>query len=243
MTKIKVTDRTELMFSQAVALAQNGMMKSTIHANGDKLFVLNMDDTILIRFKMNQEFPQAVSFFANDYESPDMILEGDQVAFMTNSEGHSRKKICPKPKIGFEAVAKIWEGFKTEEPAEIEPVTVPLTKHILALLDDDLSHVEFHNEGGLKIIQKNIYSGARVEIENQVAKTGLLGNDLPAFEPIGIRTTDLKALFSFVDELTLHIFPGNNWLYFRDGYKILEGILGTCLYDEIGFVAEARHGR
>jgi hypothetical protein len=233
--KIKITDRTELMFAQAVALAQNGMMKSTIHAKGKDLYILNMDDTILIKFGMSQEFPEAVSFFANDYESPELGIENGQVYFITNSGGSERKKTCPKTKIGFTDVEKIWNRFEPDKKHQLR-----FNKSILELLDDNLSHVELHNQNGLKIVQKNIYSGARVEIEDKRGQTGLLDQKLPAFEPIGIRTADFKALFQFVEDLTLFLQPEKNWLYFNDPYGVLDGILSSCLYDEIGYVAEVK---
>jgi hypothetical protein len=231
---IKVTDRTELMFSQAVTLSQSGMMKNTIHAKEKDLFILNMDDTILIHFNMNQEFPEAVSFFANDYESNDMLLENGQLVFITHSEGHTRKKTCPSTKIKFNDVKEIWNAFNPD----INHV-ISLNKIIISLLDDDLSHLEIHNQNGIKLVQKNIYSGARVEIENKTAQEGLLGDGLSIeFDPIGIRTTDFKALFSFVEDLNFYIQPGKNWVYFKDTSGVLEGILSTCIYDEIGYIAK-----
>lgn len=230
--KIKITDRTELMFSQAVALSQNGMMKSTIHAQ-KALYILNMDDTIIIYFEMNQEFPEPVSFFANDYESNEMEIENGQVVFVTNSGGYARRKTCPKPKIDFATAAGIWNKF---EPDKSNPLT--FDKNIMELLNDDLSHVELHNQGGLKILQKNIYSGARIEIENVAAEDGLFDSFGEEFEPIGMRTADFKALFSFADQLNFYIQKGKNWLYFTDSYNILQGVLGTCLYDEIPYIAE-----
>ena len=48
--KIQITKRTELMMAQAVALAQNGRMKSHIHGSDSELYVANMDNTIIISF-------------------------------------------------------------------------------------------------------------------------------------------------------------------------------------------------
>jgi hypothetical protein len=229
--KIKITDRTELMFSQAVTLAQNGMMKSTIHASGRDLYILNMDDTILIHFRAEQELG-SFSFFANDYESNEMEVTGDQVVFVTNTGGYSRRKTCSHPKIGYSNVKHIWEKFEFKKDIQIS-----FNKDLLSLLDDELSHVEFHNQDGLRILQKNIYSGARIEIQNVREQTGLLGELSDDFEPIGFRTADFKALFSFCEDLTFYVQKGHNWLCFADSYNIFEGILGTCLYDELPYTA------
>jgi len=84
---MKISDRTEMMMSQAVSLAQNGRMKSVIHLTGNAMFLVNMDDTILIKFQAAEEFPD-LSFFANDYESKDINNEGNQVVFITLSLIH-----------------------------------------------------------------------------------------------------------------------------------------------------------
>ena len=60
--KIQITKRTELMMAQAVALAQNGRMKSHIHGSGSELYVANMDNTIIISFTPDMVFPAALDF-------------------------------------------------------------------------------------------------------------------------------------------------------------------------------------
>lgn len=234
--KIKITDRTEIMMAQAVALSQNGMMKSTIHAKGKDLFILNMDDTILIQFQMDQEFPQAISFFANDYESNNLILEDGKLSFMTHSSGYERKKTCPVPKINFNDVLEISNKFALPDKS----IAISFNKDMLPLLNDELSHIEFSGKNGLKIVQKNIYSGAKIEVEDITAKEGILGNTIPDFETIGIRTVDFKALFQLADQLTFYIQKGHNWISFSDSFNLFSGVLSTCIYDEIGYVAEVK---
>jgi hypothetical protein len=60
--KIQITKRTELMMAQAVALAQNGRMKSHIHGNGAELYVANMDNTIVLSFTPDMYSPPPWTF-------------------------------------------------------------------------------------------------------------------------------------------------------------------------------------
>jgi hypothetical protein len=111
VVRIKIDNVTELMFAQAVALSQSGKMKSTLHVGGDEIFIKNMDNTILIRFESQQEFPESFSFFANDYESPRILVEDGKVAFVTNQGGYRRKKVCPQPKQNFKELKKLWQEY------------------------------------------------------------------------------------------------------------------------------------
>ena len=61
--KFKADTFTESMFAQAVALSQNGKMKSTIHCGGNSIYILNMDNTILLKMKCNQKFSTALFLF------------------------------------------------------------------------------------------------------------------------------------------------------------------------------------
>lgn len=236
--KLQITDRTEMMFSQAVALAQSGKMKSGIHALGKDLYILNMDDTILMHFLMDQKFPGAVSFFANDYESPSVEIDQGAITFITNRSGYEQRKSCQQPKLDFEGVTGIWRRFfpvTTDYPMMI-------SKAAAGLLDDSLSHVEIHGKDNqIKLIQKNIYSGSRVEVFESGASESLLSMHVVPenMQPIGIRTNDFQALFSFAESITFYIQPGHNYVYFKDSANLFEGILATCVYDELGLIAHA----
>jgi len=117
-----------------------------------------------------------------------------------------------------------------------------VSKNVLALLDDELSHVELHNDQGtVRLIQKNIYTGARVEIKE--VSGGLFeiaGDDLEEL-PLGLRTADFKALFSFVDTITFYLQKGH-WLFFKDHSNTLQGILSTCIYDELSYISKSQEG-
>lgn len=239
--KIQITKRTELMMAQAVALAQNGRMKSHVHGNGDELYVANMDNTIIISFKPDMVFPAALDFFANDYESPNIEVEGGQVSFITVHGAYKQKKTCGCPKTTFIDVKNIYARFKDFDKS----CPIVLNKDLLSLLSDDLSHVEVHSKNGsLMLMQKNIYTGGRIEIISANESKGLIKlNALPAdFKPMGLRTMDLQALFSFTNTITLYPQPGKNWMAFQDAEGVMVGVIATCVYDELGYITDAASG-
>lgn len=234
---LKITKRTELMFAQAVALAQSGRMKSHIHASGRVLYVANMDNTILMRFTPDMDFPQPISFFANDYESPHIELSPEGLTFVTSKNGYTQRKTVGAPKTSFQDVEALWGKH-----VNTSLYSLMIRKEIGQLLDSELSHVEFHKDKNtLALVQKNIYTGARVEVRDAQSANGLISVHKfpPEFKPIGIRTSDLLALFTFVDTLTFHPQDGKNWLFFRDDSGLISGVLSTCLYDELGYFAES----
>lgn len=239
--KIQITKRTELMMAQAVALAQNGRMKSHIHGSGSELYVANMDNTIVLSFTPDMVFQAALDFFANDYESPNIELEGGQVSFITTHGAYKQKKTCGCPKTTFNEVRDIYAKFKDFD----QSAPIVLNKDILSLLSDDLSHVELHSKNGsLMVMQKNIYTGGRIEIIGAAESNGLIKlNALPAgFKPMGLRTADLTALFSFTHTLTLYPQQGKNWMAFKDSEGVMVGVIATCVYDELGYITDAASG-
>jgi hypothetical protein len=233
---IKITGQTETIFAQAVALAQNGRMKSTIHAYGNEIFILNMDNTILLRFDSPQNFPEPISFYANDYESPEMGIENGQVFFNQYQGNYARKKLCSKPVETFQNVKEKWAKFS---PDKSYPIA--LTSDLVGLTEDGLSHIEFVNsDSGVKLIQKNIYDGTRVELEKADSDRGFLTEQVPeAGLPLGLRTTDFKALFALVPDVTFFVQP-ENYIHFADPKNILTGILSTCIYDELGYISAVK---
>lgn len=236
---MKIEGLTEAMFAHAVALAQNGKMKSTIHCGGEEVFILNMDNTLILRYKSPQVFEESFSFFANDYESPRIRIDEGKVVFVTNSGGLKRTKVCPAPKTGFKEIKAIWEKLQ-EEPISPDSHKIILMKEMAALLEDGLSHVEVSKEedGPVVLLQRDIYSGSRIEVERNKSGSGLMEvDDDFSFNPIGIRTIDFAALFTFSDSLTWYILPDKKWVFFEDNTGRLSGVLAQCLYDELGEIA------
>lgn len=236
--KTQIDATTENMFAQAVALAQNGRMKSTVHVGGKMVFIQNMDHTILLRYKSAQVFEEDFSFFANDYESPRIRTEKGQVIFISHDGDLKRTKTCAAPKTAFPEIQELWDKHA---PDKTNSFTV--TKAAVALLDEGLSHIELSKsaEEDVKLLQRDIYSGARIEVERSMAGGGNLLDDEAqtfSFEPIGIRTVDFQALFTFVDAITFYPQEGKHWMYFEASKSSMAGILGTCLYDELGHLAK-----
>jgi hypothetical protein len=233
---MKISSATETKFAQAVALAQNGRMKSTIHLKGDDLFILNMDSTILIHFGTSEKFPEMVSIYANDYESPNMEIKDGKICFTTISGGFRREKLCPLPRTTFLDVEK---AFKKHNIKKDAPLTI--NGKMLSFLEDDLSHVEIVcEESDMSLIQRDIYTGQKITVKE--AQKGFFSG--PGFSSIlAIRTVDFKALFTFVDDLTFY-FQGSDsaWIYFEDGAGRMKGILSTCVYDEIGYINSTQKG-
>jgi hypothetical protein len=189
--------------------------------------------------KMNsrQYFPQPFSFFANDYESPNMVLKEGTVSFFSYTSGFEREKTCSIPKTEYSQCYSIWKNFEPKKDFKIN-----FSKSLIPLLEEGLSHIEIikMENKGYSLIQKDIYTGAKIEIKENNAGNSLLleGDNLGSFGPIGIRTNDFISLFSFVDSLTWYFQPNHNWVYFSDHENVIEGICATCIYDELGTIGK-----
>lgn len=232
---MKISKRTELMFSQAVSLAQAGRMKSSIHAYQNAIYILNMDDTIILKFKSDDSFKDKISFLADEYESSNLETKDGQVIFRTSENGYNRTKSCAAPKITFDEVQDRW--YKYEKDIN-QDYPISFNDFIVPLLEDNLSHVELVTDP-VKLIQKNIYTGERIEIKKDSGMGHLIGEkSYNGFDIIGLRTVDFKALFSLVDQITFYLQEGKNWIFFGDHSGVLEGFLSTCIYDELGYVKE-----
>lgn len=233
---MKIDGLTEAMFAQAVALAQNGKMKSTIHAGGSDIFIANMDQTILLHYKAPQDFDAPFSFFANDYESPRIRIEDGKVVFITNVNGIRRTKVCAPPKGSFEDKAAVWAKHAADRAHSFT-----VTKDMVGLLDEGLSHIEISKteDGPLVLLQRDIYSGARIEVEHNKSGSIIdLSEGGYAFGPLGVRTVDFQALFTFSDSLTFYPQEGKAWMFFEDFQGNFAGVLSTCLYDELGYISK-----
>lgn len=241
----------ETIFAYAVALEQAGRMKNTIYCYGKEVFILNYDKTILLRFELSpmvKPFESMVGFNANDYDSSKFSEKDGKIVFFRSGGGFERKKSCTVPGKNFNEVKALFEKFESLAPERMAVIT--LDRDILGLLEEGLSHIEFSSENKkLVLIQRDLYSGTIIRIDRK--KEGGLGlssvKDVikEDFVPIGIRTNDFNALFTFSRELTF-VFPNPT-----SGYCLvtgmsgkMRGILSWCLYDELGIIAEVvNHGR
>ena len=232
---MKIESRTEALFAQAVALAQSGRLKSTVYVGNGAVYILNMDSTILLRLPCSQAFDKTFGFFANDYEGSEADVVDGKIKFTTRRGALVRERTCAAPKMTFEEVEKVWAGHG--EPEKSRPLF--FNDGIAALLDDGLSHVEVSK--GPTILQRDIYSGSRIEVK-EVAESGSLLGELSAskeqpfnFKTFGLRTDDFKALFTFQSALVFYIQPQEkDWVYIESRDGSFKGILSKCLYDELG---------
>lgn len=249
---MKVTNKVETIFAQAVALNQSGRLRNTIYCIGSEVYVMNSDNTVLLRFpNVGLNFDSAVSFRANDYESKTFSIEGDKIVFEKIADGFVRRKSCGTPEAEPSDIKSLFGEFPLEDP---DAPVIRLNKAVLGALDDNLSHIEI--SGGpkerMKLIQRNIYDGSIVEVKKHNKGVFITDQDTIPYEfgPIGIRTNDFMALFAFQDELEFQLL---RWGYisFRSlRSKIdMEGVMSWCIYDEMGNVealleeVRSRYGR
>ena len=142
----------------------------------------------------------------------------EQVVFKVIAGAYKREKTCQKPKNTF---IDVMEMYMKQEPVKDYPVVMKDT--ICSLLDDGLSHVEFHcDNGAFKIVQKDIYSGAKIEVEKIQDGMFAVPSKLPEKLPIGMRTVDFKALFTFQDQMTFY-FQDDPYIHFRNEKGDFEG--------------------
>jgi len=244
----KISQRVEEIFSQAVGLDQAGRMRNTIYALDDTIYILNFDHTVLLRFRLRKSetpFKSPVSFRANDYDSRQFYEEDGKIVFVSEGGGFTRKKSCASPGDTPEQIEELFESFPI-----IEGNLLRLHRDVLSVLDDALSHIEFSAVDGSPIlVQRNIYSGAVIELTRSDASEGLgLGAEVQDqidtdFGPVGMRTNDFMALFSFLDSLSFYFPEGeSDYCYVKSDSPrlVMDGFISHCVYDELGGITESR---
>lgn len=241
---IKASAQMEAIFAHGVALEQSGRMKNTIYVIDREVFILNTDRTIVLGFqlpKLAPKFESPVSFKASDYGSSLFHEEDGLIKFITSGKGYTKTKTCKTPEFTPKEARALHKKFTLKKSN-----TVTLSKGAVDLLDTSLSHIEFsgNSKKGFKIIQRNIYDGTTLEIEREQAKGfGVSSPDKIAgkFGPLGMRTNDFVALFSFNDEITFE-FPATSKKGFAtfSGRNLgMSGVVALCLYDELGEIRGA----
>ena len=243
---MKISNRVEQIFSHAVALEQAGTFKNTIYVNRNEIYILNFDHTVLLRFKLRKSetpFQQPVSFRANDYDSKHFYEEGDQVVFEKSISGFVRKKSCGKPELSPNDIKRLFEN-RERKGQEFNSLILP--SNLISLLDTSLSHIEFSGQKGkgLTIIQRNIYSGGILKIVPENKNKGLfeLKTLKKSFGPIGLRTNDFIALFTFQDVLNFGFEENYITVSSIDKNKMdFSGFIACCLYDEIIQIKEVQN--
>jgi len=249
--KQKITNLVQGIFAQAVALDQSGGLKNTIYAIKNEIFILNYDHTVLLRFKLRDSeipFNHPISFKADSYDSNVFEEKDGVITFYSDNKEYSRKKACGTTDLSPLDVKKLYKKYITEKG---ERDTIILSKEVLELLDTNLSHIEFASKvnEGLKITQRNIYSGELIEVEKKKSDEGMYDKKIEhEFGPIAIKTNDFNALFNFQEVLKFSFPPKDkeDYLFVRgvdDTKRNFTGIIACCLYDEIINLKQVNHGR
>ncbi len=234
----KANYRIEKIFAHAAALQQSGRLRNTIYGLKKSVYILNQDFTVLLRFPLRQNenpFDSPISFAANDYDSSTFAEKDGKICFTQEHGDFVREKSCRTPGQTPAQVKKMFQKFSKK----IEKTNrVTLNTDFVKCLDDSLSHVEFSaRKGGLIVKQRNIYDGSVITIVKKKKKGLGISSDaqLKSFKPIGIRTNDLLALFSFAEGVSFY-FSGKGVTGFEseDRKMPFEGIISQCIYDELG---------
>jgi hypothetical protein len=245
---MKVSNHVERIFAHAVALDQRGGMRNTIYAEGDEIFIMNYDHTILLRFQLRKsegKFDHPISFYANDYDSNIFEEVDGKIVFYNDVDGFKRKKICGKAKTTPEEIRALYKRYS--KPKKGGAVEVTLGQGLLNVLEDKLSHVEFSAKKGkvIKMIQRNIYTGSVVEVTKK--EGGFFKDSVPfSFGPVAIKTNDLQALYAFDEKAIKFTFlssKGNDFVIVESPDKTkrnMSGIVACCLYDEVIEIEESK---
>lgn len=240
MNAYKINKRIEDIFSIAAALQQSGKLKNTIYCIKDRIFILNQDNTILLRFPLRDSeiiFENPVAFLANDYDSNVFYEKDGFINFIKENKDYVRVKSCKSPTFSPKEINTLWKAnLDVLEPTN----RVDIGLNLREFLEEELSHIEFSCEkDSLKIVQRDIYSGSVSSTQTKNYQDFLSKDSLKSFEPIGIRTNDFLALFSFVDMISFYFVSKDKiWFESKDRGMPFQGILALCSYDELGRIEE-----
>jgi hypothetical protein len=239
MSTVKISNLIEEIFGHAAVLEQNGRLRSTVYGIKKSIYIFNQDLTVLMRFPLRDfQFSSPISFRANDYESREFRIEGDQIQFITKQDGYVKVKSCSTPSRTPEEVSTLFKSFWEKKSGD---ATI-IGKEIISLLDDRLSHVEFSAVGGkLQIVQRDIYSGTVSTITKDDKNGFNLGSTkLNDFTPIGMRYGDFLAMYTFSDAVEWCFGNCQAWASNADKRRPMNAVIGLCVYDELG---RDEHGR
>jgi hypothetical protein len=228
--------RIQEIFRHALELQQSGRLRNTIYCFKNRVYILNQNDTILLCFRLRpNEFPfeNPVAFHANDCDSNMFYEEDGYIHFVLSNNDYHRDKKCKAPEHLPEYVHKL---FRSKLTAAKKINEVEIYDTLLPYINKDLTHIEFRAKSGVLMIrQRDIYTGAITTIHpDKQDQPFLKQTKLKAFGPIGIRTKDFLALFSFTDAVSFY-FSSEDFAWFEnhDQRTPYRGFLSLCGYNEL----------
>lgn len=155
-------------------------------------------------------------------------MKDGRICFIKTKNGYTREKNCRPTQTTPQEVRKYFaERFKQTSTTN----QISFRKEFLSLLDRRSSHLEFNGtEGKMLVRQRCIYTSNIITIKPDHSQ-GVEGHLLQPFEPMGLRTKDFCALFSFSNEITFY-FSGRDIVLFRnrDGDIPFEGFVNVGRY-------------
>jgi len=239
---LRIVRRLERVFSHAMALDQSGRFRNVVYIVGKYVYLMNTDHTVLLRFEIpggEEPFVDPIGFRASDYDSPHFYEEDGRIVFEQKEGTLKRTKTC-----------SVSEGESPEEAARLfrrlwatkdgDSLGLVYSEEVLGLLSDSLSHIEWTSDGagGPRLTQRDLYTGNIIRIDTE-AEQGFVGSgnsQLPEdWGPIGMRTPDFFALFSFQKSVQF-IFsgdPSRGYCKFTGQHMGMQGVISFCLYDEM----------
>jgi len=237
----------ESIFAYAEALEKSGRQKNSIFISGRTVYILNYDKTVLLRFSLSKEMTKGtefLAFFGSDYESSKFEIDHDLVGFKIDSTSGewTRTTTCKIPNQTFGDVDDLFKKLYDAPVINKHQIigAAIIDNGVLDLLKENLSHIEFFvRNKELYLIQRDIYSGSISEIKRKNREgLGLIEEPYefsgdPA--PLGIRTNDFIALFSFTDKVTFQFLPEEfGYFLVKAPHSGLTGVIGGCLYNSCG---------
>ena len=245
---MRINYLVELIFAHAVAMDQRGGLRNTIFAIDEEVFIMSYCHTVLLRFTLRSSeppFKQPFSFYANDYDSNIFEVKDGKIIFYKETKSWTRKKTAGSSRFTPEQIKKVHDKYFSELSGRQK---LEFPKKVIALLDDDLDHIEFSGESGarLNMVQRNIYSGEHIKIETP--EIPLFKEKIEvSFGPIVVNIKDFKALFSFQKTLNFY-FPRKAECDFiiveniNKKVRDMSCILTCSMYNELIKVQEENYG-
>jgi len=234
---------TKTIFERAKKLSDTGRLRNEIYCKGRVIYLLNKDNTLLLRFFLPEnepQFAQEVSFNATEFISENFKEENGQAVFTIEKKDHTIKKTCCKASRGFEEIDNLFKKFFTHYSED----SIFFSNSISSSLKDELSHIElsFKNKT-FYMIQRDIFSGGKHEIiQKNEGMRGLQPNLTKNFGPIGIRTDDFLSIFIYYNKVHFYFNESNQYFLLEGEMGLgpgtppvkVVGIMACCFYDEIG---------